>query len=75
MVKFKIGTTTGRYEVVAQDTDTLADVVTAQGLSTSGVTFHINGVPASSIDKTVQELNITDGSMVMVVPAQKAGRS
>ena len=75
MVKFTIGTTTGRYEVVAQNTDTLADVVAAQGLSTSGVTFHINGIPATDIDKTVQDLGITDGAMVMVVPAQKAGRS
>lgn len=75
MVKFTIGTTTGRYDALAQETDTLADVISAKGLSTSGVTFHINGVPASSIDKTVQELGITDGTMVMVVPAQKAGRS
>lgn len=73
MVKFTIGTTTGRYEVVAQGSETLADVATAQGLSTSGVTFHVNGIPASSADKTISELGITEGAMVMVVPAQKAG--
>ena len=50
MVKFTIGTTTGRYEVVAQGSETLADVASAQGLSTSGVTFHVNGIPASSAD-------------------------
>lgn len=74
MIKFKIGTTTNRYEVVADAASTtLTDAAAGQGISTSGVTFHVDGVPVDDPTESLASLGVKDGSMVMVIPAQKAG--
>lgn len=73
MVKFNLGNATKRVEVIADATETLRDVLDAQGFATEGVTIHVDGVPTKDIDKTISALGITDGMMVMSVAQQKAG--
>lgn len=74
MIKFKIGTTTNRYEVVADaESTTLVEAASQQGVATSGVTFHVDGVPVDDPTESLASLGVKDGSMVMVIPAQKAG--
>ena len=72
MVKFTLANATTRTEVIADGNTTLEAVLTEQGYPTTGVTVHVNGVPAD-ITSTVSALGITDGAMVMSVPFQKAG--
>ena len=73
MLTIKLANATNRVEVVADKTSTLKAVLEANGFATTGVTVHISGVPCADINKTLAELNVTDGALIMSVAAQKAG--
>lgn len=73
-VSVTLANATNRTTVIVEDTQTVADILGANGFATSGVTVHAAGTPVADINKTLAELNIGDGTMIMTVPFQKAGR-
>lgn len=67
---------TSRNTYNVAEAQTVRALLDDKGISTTGQTFHLNGVPLSSdeLDKSFGELVDGADAMLVVVVAQKSGR-
>lgn len=66
---------TSRNTYNVEGTKTVRELLDDKGITTSGQTFHLNGVPLSTdeLDKTFAELITGEEAMLVVIVAQKSG--
>lgn len=75
MIKVTIGQTLQRKDVMVEETKTINEIIRENDVPTTGVTYHLDGVPLSAdeLDTPIGELVDSDSTMLSVVVAQKAG--
>ena len=75
MIKLTIGTTTQRKEAIVENNKTINQILDENNISTSGTTFHLDGVPLTTdeMSKPIGDLVDSEEAMLIAVVAQKAG--
>jgi sulfur carrier protein ThiS len=75
IIKVTIGTNTERKEITVDNTKTIKDVLTDNGVNYTSCVVHLDGVPlgVSDLNSSFASLNITDScSLLAVVKASNA---
>lgn len=75
MKSITIVNNTSRNTVNIEGTKTVRQLLEDKCITTTGQTFHLNGMPLSTgeLDKSFNDLIDSDEAMLVVVVAQKAG--
>ena len=74
MIQITLATSAERKNVLAQPTDTLQSIITANSIDTTGATIMLKGnvVSAFDLDRTLAQCGVEDGSSVIMNVAVKA---
>lgn len=74
MIQITLATSAERKSVLAQSTDTLQSIITANNIDTTGATIMLKGnvVSAFDLDRTLAQCGVEDGSSVIMNVAVKA---
>lgn len=74
MINLTIGTNTARTNAIVEPTDTLASVLEANNINTTGCALTLNGslIAGVDIEDTFEELGVVDGTKASLIAVIKA---
>lgn len=74
MINLSIGTNTERKNVMVEPTQTLSEVLSAQGVNVNGCALHLNGsmIAGADTQETFAALGVIDGTKATLIAVIKA---